>query len=327
MELRNLGRSGLKVSSIALGTMQFSWTADEPMSARILDAYVEAGGNFVDTADIYTTWTPGGRGGESEEIIGRWMRDRGNRDELVVATKVRLDMGGPMRQGASRRWILQGIEASLQRLQVDHVDLYQIHEFDAETPIEETLGALDDLVRRGYVRYIGASNYPAWRLVHALGTSERLGLERFVSLQPEYNLADPFRASFERELANACLHFGVGVIPYSPLAKGFLTGKYRRGQPLPDSVRASDVQHTLLNDRNFDALDAVIRVADRHGSTPARVALAWLLARPYVTAPIVGANSPEQLRDLLPAAELRLSPDDLAEIDRASDFQRARTDY
>lgn len=327
MELRRLGRSGLKVSPLALGTMQFSWTADEPASRRILDAFVEGGGNLIDTADMYTTWAPGGRGGESEEIIGRWMKDRGNRDELVVATKVRLDMGGPLRSGASRRWIMRGIEESLRRLQVDHVDLYQIHQFDPETPIEETLEALDDLVRRGFVRYVGASNYPAWRLVHALCTSDERRLASFVSLQPEYSLAAPYRANFERELANACEHFGIGVIPYSPLARGFLTGKYRRGQPLPDSVRAGDVQHDLLNDRNFDALDAVLAVADRNGTTAARVALAWLLAKPYVTAPIVGANSPEQLRDLLPAAELRLSPEDVADIDRASEWRRFRTDY
>lgn len=331
---RRLGRSGLHLFPLGLGTMQFGWSADEAASQTILDRYHEVGGNFIDTADIYTMWTKGNPGGISEEIIGRWMKDRGNRDDLVVATKVRGAMGEfgvegrgsiKQREGLSRRWIMKACEDSLRRLQTDHIDLYQVHWVDNQTPIEETLSALTDLVRRGYVRYIGCSNYSAWRLMQALWTSDRRNLESFVSIQPEYSLLSPTRANFERELQRVCVEYGLGVVPWSPLGGGLLTGKYRRGQPMPDSVRAGEAGKRLTehNDAIIGTLDTV---AQRHGAKPAQVALAWLLQTPAMTAPIVGANSVAQLDDLLGTLTLELTPDDVKEIDTASDWERARTE-
>lgn len=332
---RRLGRSGLHLFPIGLGSMQFGWTADEATSHGIMDAYAAAGGNFIDTADIYTMWTSGNEGGVSEEMIGRWMKARGNRDDLVIATKVRGAMGefgrdgrGSVRQreGLSRRWIIRACEDSLRRLQTDHIDLYQAHWVDNQTPIEETLSAFTELVRRGYVRYIGCSNYSAWRLMQALWTSDRRGLESFVSVQPEYSLLSPTRANFERELQRVCVEYGLGVIPWSPLGGGMLTGKYQRGQPLPDSVRADENAARRFSDANFDVVDTLKAVADRHGAKPAQVALAWLLAQPAMTAPIIGANSVTQLQELLGTLTLTLGADDLAEISRASDWERARTE-
>ncbi|WP_412028219.1 aldo/keto reductase [Deinococcus yunweiensis] len=331
---RRLGRSGLHLFPLGLGTMQFGWSADEAASQTILDRYYEVGGNFIDTADIYTTWTPGNPGGVSEEIIGRWVKERGNRDDLVIATKVRGAMGDgagegrstiKQREGLSRRWIMKACEDSLRRLQTDHIDLYQVHWVDNQTPIEETLSALTDLVRRGYVRYIGCSNYSAWRLMQALWTSDRRNLESFVSIQPEYSLLSPTRANFERELQRVCVEYGVGVVPWSPLGGGLLTGKYRRGQPMPDSVRAGEAGKRLTehNDAIIGTLDTV---AQRHGAKPAQVALAWLLQTPAMTAPIVGANSVAQLDDLLGTLTLNLTPEDVKEIDTASDWERARTE-
>ncbi|WP_295815002.1 aldo/keto reductase [uncultured Deinococcus sp.] len=331
---RRLGRSGLHLFPLGLGTMQFGWSADEAASQTILDRYHEVGGNFIDTADIYTMWTKGNPGGISEEIIGRWMKDRGNRDDLVVATKVRGAMGEfgvegrgsiKQREGLSRRWIMKACEDSLRRLQTDHIDLYQVHWVDNQTPIEETLSALTDLVRRGYVRYIGCSNYSAWRLMQALWTSDRRNLESFVSIQPEYSLLSPTRANFERELQRVCVEYGLGVVPWSPLGGGLLTGKYRRGQPMPDSVRAGEAGKRLTehNDAIIGTLDTV---AQRHGAKPAQVALAWLLQTPAMTAPIVGANSVAQLDDLLGTLTLNLTPEDVKEIDTASDWERARTE-
>lgn len=327
MEYRRLGRSGLKVSALALGTMQFGWTADEETSFQVLDAFAQGGGNLIDTADIYTRWTPGNPGGVSEEIIGRWMKSRGNREDLVVATKVRgLMREGILHKGLNRRHIRAAAEASLRRLQTDHIDLYQVHWVDRDTPIEETLEALDLLVKDGLVRYIGASNFPAWRLVESLWVSDKRNLSHFVSLQPEYSLAQPVRANFERELAQACLAFGIGVLPYSPLAGGFLSGKYRRDQPLPASVRAEGIQHRFYSDQNLDAVEVLHDIAEARGSSPAKVALAWLLAQPWVTAPIVGANSVAQLNDLLGTVELKLTPEEVERLNTVSDWQRARTD-
>ncbi len=317
MQDRKLGRTGLKVSPLCLGTMQFGWTADEPASRQVLDAFVDAGGSFIDTADVYSRWAPGNPGGVSEEIIGRWMRERGNRRDLVVATKARGRMWpGPNGEGLSRAHLLRACEDSLRRLQTDYIDLYQTHFYDADTPIEETLEALTDLVRAGKVRYIGCSNYPAWRLALALSASARLHQARYDSLQPHYSLAH--RAEFERELGDLCADQGLGVIPYSPLAGGFLTGKYRRGQEVPASARADSVQKRYFNERGWAVVDALLAVAGEHGAAPASVALAWLLARPAVTAPIIGANSPEQLQDSLAAADLRLSPEQIARLDTAS---------
>ncbi|MPY65866.1 aldo/keto reductase [Deinococcus sp. SDU3-2] len=332
---RRLGRSGLHLFPLGLGSMQFGWSADEAASFELMDAYHAAGGNFIDTADIYTTWTPGNPGGVSEEIIGRWLKSRGRRDDVVIATKVRGPMGEGgsegrgsihQREGLSRRWILKACEDSLRRLGVDHIDLYQAHYIDNQTPIEETMDAFTELVKRGYVRYLGASNYSGWRLMQALWTSDQKGLESFVSLQPEYSLLSPTRANFERELGRVCVEYGLGVIPWSPLGGGMLTGKYKRGAPLPDSVRAEGNARSRFSDRNFDIVETLEAVAGRHGARPAQVALAWLLAQPGVTAPIIGANSVAQLTDLLGTLDLTLSADDLAEISRVSDWERARTE-
>jgi aryl-alcohol dehydrogenase-like predicted oxidoreductase len=331
---RRLGSSGLHVSAIALGTMQFGWTAGEETSFAIMDEFAEWGGTLIDTADSYSAWADDNAGGVSEEIIGRWLKARGNRDDLVIATKVRSPGGAKFsqgrktryqREGLSRRWITKACEDSLRRLGIEHIDLYQAHSFDPYTPIEETLSAFTDLVRRGLVRYLGCSNFSAWRLMESLWASDARGLERFVAAQPEYSLAAPTRANFEREIAPACLAYGVGVLPYSPLAGGFLTGKYRRDQPLPDSVRAED-NKGRMSEQNWELVDTLVSVADAHAATPAQVALAWLLTRPFVTAPIVGANSVAQLRELLPAVALDLTGDEVDRLDKVSSWPKARTE-
>ncbi|MDX2003840.1 MAG: aldo/keto reductase [Meiothermus sp.] len=337
MSYRKLGKSGLYVYPLALGTMQFGWTTDEANSFAVMDAFVEAGGNLIDTADIYTNWRPDvfNPGGVSEEIIGRWIKSRGNRDRVVVATKVRGAMGhlgsegrgsAHQREGLSRKWILRAVEDSLRRLQVDHIDLYQVHTIDNQVPIEETLSALTDLVRRGYVRYLGCSNFSAWRLMQALWASDKHGFESFASIQPEYSLTQPTRANFERELAPVVQAYGLGVIPYSPLSAGFLTGKYRRDGALPESARAQTVVERKYNDQNWDILDRMLGVAEARGVHPAQVALAWLLAKPFMTAPIVGANTVAQLADLMPAAHLKLSLEEIKVLDEASDWPRSRTE-
>src|SRR5579872_430772 len=303
MEYRRLGRTGLKVSALCMGTMQFGWTTDEAHAFEVLDAFVEDGGNFIDTADVYSRWAEGNPGGVAEEIIGRWMKQRGNRQQLVIATKVRGTMGpGPNDVGLSRKHILDAVEASLRRLQIDYIDLYQSHSDDREVPLEETLGAFDNLIERGLVRYAGCSNYQAWRLMQALWVSDRAGLARYDSLQPQYSLAE--RSDFESELEPLCLDQGIGVIPYSPLAAGFLTGKYRRGQPLPQSGRAEGVRNRYMNDEGFGLLDCIDEVAARHEANAAQVSLAWLLARPGITAPITSANTVEQWRDLSGAVDV-----------------------
>jgi aryl-alcohol dehydrogenase-like predicted oxidoreductase len=319
MEYRRLGRTGLKVSELCMGTMQFGWTTHEANAFQVLDAYAESGGNFLDTADVYTRWAEGNPGGVAEQIIGRWMTARGNRDQMVVATKVRGTMGpGPNDVGLSRKHILDAAEASLRRLQIEYIDLYQAHSDDPEVPLEETLEAFDSLVQRGLVRYVGASNYDAWRLMKALGISERHGLSRYDSLQPRYSLAA--RSEYERELEPLCRSEGVGVIPYSPLAGGFLTGKYRRGQEPPESGRAAAVQRQYYRDEAFSLLDRVDEVTERHGATPAQISLAWLLARPGITSPITSANTAGQWQDLAGAVSIKLSPEDVQVLDEASSW-------
>src|SRR5438552_9685493 len=277
MLMRKLGRTGLKVAALCLGGNTFGWTTDQPASEAVLDAYLDQGGNFVDTADVYSRWVPGNSGGESETALGTWMNARKNRQRVIVATKVMGPMGpGPNDFGLSRMHIMEGVEASLRRLQTDYIDLYQAHWDDRETPLDETLRAFDDLVRQGKVRYIGASNYVAWRLTRALWESDKRSLMRYESIQPKYNLV--FRDEFERELEPLCLEQGLGVIPYSPLAAGFLTGKYRRGQELPQSRRAEGIKRRYLNERGFALLDEVDKIAAAHSATTAQVALAWLLA-------------------------------------------------
>jgi len=319
MNYRRLGRTGLKVSELCLGTMQFGWTADEPAAFAVMDAFVEAGGNFIDTADIYSSWADGNPGGVSERIIGRWMRARGNRDRIVLATKARGRMwDGPDGEGLSRAHLIRACEDSLRRMGTEYIDLYQAHWFDGNTPIDDTLRALDDLMRAGKVRTIGCSNYPAWRLAKALWASDKWGLARYDSLQPHYNLAH--RAEFERELKPLCEEEGLAVIPYSPLAGGFLTGKYRPDS-LPASARAEGIRKRHFNERGFAILDSLEGVARSRGLTPAQTALAWLLTQPVVTAPIIGANSVEQLAESLGAAGVRLAPEEMAALDQASTWE------
>ena len=321
MEFRKLGRTGLKVSELCLGTMQFGWTADETLSFQILSAAREAGINFIDTADVYSRWAPGNPGGVSETIIGKWCtQNKIPRDKLVIATKVRGKMGdGPNDEGLSRAHIMLAVEASLRRLETDYIDLYQTHSYDGNTPIEETLRALDDLVHQGKVRYIGCSNYPAWRLTEAIWVSELHNLARYDSLQPHYNLAH--RAEFERELAEVCRTYGIGVIPYSPLAGGFLTGKYRKEEPTPESARLGGVQRRYYNERGWNILATADELALELDMSISQVALAWQLSDPVITSPIIGPRTLEQLEDNLGAVGLRLEAAQKKRLDDASAWQ------
>jgi aryl-alcohol dehydrogenase-like predicted oxidoreductase len=322
MLTRKLGRTGMKVAALCLGGNTFGWTTDQPASEAVLDAYVEAGGNFIDTADIYARWIAGNAGGESETVLGQWMHARGNRQGVIVATKVMGAMGpGPNDVGLSRLHIMQGVEASLRRLQTDYIDLYQAHWDDRDTPLDETLRAFDDLVHQGKVRYLGASNHVAWRLTRALWESDKRGYARYESIQPKYNLV--FRDEYERELEPLCLEQSLGVIPYSSLGSGFLTGKYRAGQALPSTKRAGGVQKTYMNDRGFAVLAAVEKVAEGLRATPAQVALSWLIHRPGITAPIASATTVEQLREILGAVDLKLDAEATATLDRASAWRES----
>ncbi len=323
MQVRSLGRSGLKVSSLCLGSMQFGWTADEAAARTILDASLEAGINFIDTADVYSRWVQGNPGGVSEQIIGDWMAAApGRRDQVVLATKVRGRVGsGPNDEGLSRLHIRQAVEASLRRLKTDRIDLYQIHAPDPGTPIEETLEALTDLVRRGLVLYLGCSNFSAGELVEALWASDRKGLASFVSVQPHHNLVH--RREYEQELELACQRHGLGVLPYSPLAGGFLTGKYLRGKPAPPGSRGETsgrIRSYLERASAWDVLAEVDRVAGRLGATPSQVALAWSMGRPGITSSIIGPRSLEQLQDNLAAADLELQGEDLAGLNAVSSW-------
>jgi len=322
MLMRKLGRTGLKVAALCLGGNTFGWTTDQKASEAVLDAYLEQGGNFVDTADVYSRWAPGNSGGESETALGTWMAARKNRPRVIIATKVMGPMGpGPNDTGLSRAHIMEGVEASLRRLQTDYIDLYQAHWDDRDTPLDETLRAFDDLVRQGKVRYTGASNYVAWRLTRALWESDKRGYARFESIQPKYNLV--FRDEYERELEPLCLEQNIGVIPYSSLASGFLSGKYRAGETLPSTARATNVQKIYMNDRGFAVIAAVEKVASKVGATPAQVALSWMVHRPGITAPIASATSVAQLEEILGAIELKLGDDATAELDRASAWKEA----
>jgi aryl-alcohol dehydrogenase-like predicted oxidoreductase len=321
MEYRNLGRTGLKVSELCLGTMQFGWTADEPLSFEILGAAFEAGINFIDTADVYSRWVEGNPGGVAETIIGKWIKQSSiPRDQLVLATKVRGKMGsGPNDEGLSRKHITQAIEASLRRLGVDYIDLYQTHSYDENTPIEETLCTLNDLVNQGKVRYIGCSNYPAWRLTEALWTSKLNNIVRFDSLQPHYNLVH--RAEFERELADVCRTYRLGVIPYSPLAAGFLSNKYMRDQADPESARINGIRRRYYNEKSWAVHDVLNKMAEQKGKSISQIALCWLLADPVITSPIIGPRNQEQLKDNLGAIEFRLTQEEKNLLDSASDWQ------
>ncbi|HEX4235346.1 MAG TPA: aldo/keto reductase [Caldimonas sp.] len=314
MDTRALGRSGLQVSRICLGGNVFGWTVDEATSFRLLDAWVDAGMNFVDTADVYSRWVPGHAGGESETIIGKWLKASGKRGRVVLATKVGKPMG-ENDKGLSPAYIRRAVEASLRRLQTDHIDLYQSHDDDPATSFEETLAAFADLIREGKVRAIGASNYSAERLALALDASERLGLPRYESLQPLYNLVE--RAAYEDALEPLCVERGLGVINFFALAMGFLTGKYRSTADLGKSVRGSGAGK-YLNERGLAVLGALDAVAGTVGATPAQVALAWQIARPSITAPIASASNEKQLAELVVAARLQLDAPSVAMIDRVS---------
>ncbi|MDJ0752455.1 MAG: aldo/keto reductase [Ardenticatenaceae bacterium] len=321
MHYRRLGKTGLKVSTLCLGTMQFGWSADQSTSFAVMDAAVAAGCNFFDTADIYSSWAEESHPGKSETIIGEWLSQSGlRRGDIILATKVRGKMGDqPTQQGLSRHHILDEVARSLERLQTDYIDLYQVHFPDEETPLEETLTALNDLVRQGMVRYIGCSNFPAWLLTKSLWISDRLHLARFDTLQPHYNLVH--RAEFERELWPLCQDQQIGVIPYSPLAGGFLTGKYREGQSLPDSKRAQSIIKRYGNERGFALIQRLDELAQQTGHSIAQLSLAWLLSRETISSVIVGANSVSQLSETLPAVEIQLEPEALDQLNLLSHWQ------
>jgi aryl-alcohol dehydrogenase-like predicted oxidoreductase len=319
MEFRNLGKTGLRVSELCLGTMTFARETDEATSLRMIDRFIEAGGNFIDTADVYTT-------GRSEEIVGKALQ--GHRHSIILATKVRFRMGpGPNEVGLSRKHIVEGCEASLRRLQTDYIDLYQAHCWDPYTPLEESLAAFDDLVHAGKVRYLGVSNFTAWQLMKALWLSDRNGWARFVCLQPRYNLVD---RQIERELLPICREEGLGVIPWSPLGGGFLSGKYQRGREMPKDARIAGAQphwpeamERQGTERAWRTLEAVQQIAAQRGKTTAQVALAWVLAQPGITAPILGARTLEQLEDNLGCVGWQLTAEELAALDRASALEEA----
>ncbi len=321
MKYRNLGRTGLRVSTICLGTMQFGWTADLETSFGILSRAVDLGCNFIDTADIYSRWIQGNRGGESETIIGEWLASGAvDRGQLVLATKVRGRMGtGLNDEGLSRVHILHAVEQSLRRLQTDYIDLYQVHHPDDETPLDETLEALHQLVAQGKVRYIGCSNYPAWLLAKSLWISDIRRISRFDTLQPHYSLVH--RAEFERELQPLCLDLGVGVLPYSPLGSGFLTGKYRRDSDLPDSARADGVKTRYMNATGFAAVKKLEEIGRRHDATIAQTAIAWVLANQDVSSAIIGANSIAQLEDTLKGTDVSLTPDEKKALDQITAWE------
>jgi len=319
MKYRKLGNSGLKVSELCLGTMQFGWSADEAQSHNILSAAYDAEINFIDTADIYSTWVAGNPGGVSESIIGSWMKKNDiPREKLLIATKVRGKMGeGPNAEGLSRAHIFAAVEGSLRRLGTDYIDLYQAHWFDADTPIKETLLAFADLIQQGKVRYIGCSNYPAWRLTEAILTAKHLSVPGYVSLQPHYNLVH--RDEFERELAELCRNYGIGVVPYSPLAGGFLTGKYRPGGKI-DSVRSTGVRG-YFNDRNWRLLSKLEDIANSKGDvTISQISIAWLLANKQISSAIIGPRTLNQLADNLGTVGLSISEDEIDDLKVATSW-------
>jgi aryl-alcohol dehydrogenase-like predicted oxidoreductase len=315
MNKRRLGRSDLHVNPFCFGGNVFGWTADEAMSHRLLDAFVDAGFEFIDTADVYSIWVPGHTGGESEATIGRWLKKSGKRDKIVLATKVGMQMA-PDKTGLKPAYIRQAVEDSLRRLQTDRIDLYQSHRDDADTPLEDTLRAYDSLIAQGKVRVIGASNYTAARLQESLDVSAKNGLPRYETMQPEYNLVE--RRIFEGDLQNLCVREEIGVIPFFSLAAGFLTGKYRNEADLNKSVRGPRTAGKYLKTGGLKVLAALDSVAAAHGATVAQVALAWLMARPALTAPIASATNPAQLAELLGAVKLSLTAGDIAALDAAS---------
>jgi aryl-alcohol dehydrogenase-like predicted oxidoreductase len=311
-----LGNSGIEVAPLAFGGNVFGWTIDEKQSFMLLDAFLAAGFNLIDTADVYSRWVPGNKGGESETIIGNWMRRRGNRDKVIVATKVGHDIGQG-KKDLSEKHILQAVEKSLQRLQTDYIDLYQSHYDDPPTPVAETLEAYAKLVKEGKVRLIGASNFTPERLLRSLEASKQHGYPSYQTLQPLYNLYD--REIFEKELEPICVEHGIGVISYYSLASGFLTGKYRSEEDLSKSARGAG-NKKYLNEKGFRILSALDKVAEKFKSTPASISIAWLLAGHSVTAPIASATSIEQLGSLINATQINLDADSMILLNNASDW-------
>jgi aryl-alcohol dehydrogenase-like predicted oxidoreductase len=313
--MRSLGISSLRVAPLALGGNVFGWTADKKTAFEILDAFVDFGFNLIDTANIYSTWVPGNKGGESESIIGEWIKKSRKRDLVCIATKVGMEMPGF--KGLTKDQIVRSVEESLERLQTDVIDLYQAHEDDPKTPLEETLGAFDQLVKQGKVRFVGASNYDAERLDQALSISQRLGITSYVSLQPYYNLYD--RERFERSLEQLCLEKQLGIIPYFSLAKGFLTGKYRSKEDLNKSLRGSSVER-YLDDRGIKIINALDAISTAHQVVPAVIALAWLLQRTGVSAAIASVTSVEQLAELAKVSQIKLSSEEIIKLNTASSY-------
>jgi aryl-alcohol dehydrogenase-like predicted oxidoreductase len=316
MKNRRLGNSVLEVSPLAFGGNVFGWTVDEQKSFTLLDAFVDAGFNFIDTADVYSKWFPGNQGGESESILGKWFKRSGKRTKVILATKVGKEMG-PNQKGLSKTYIFRAAEDSLQRLRTDYIDLYQSHCDDADTPMEETLAAYGQLIQQGKIRVIGASNFGAERLLQSLQVSRQKGYPGYQSLQPFYNLYD--RAEYETKIEPLCREKGLSVISYFSLASGFLTGKYRSEKDLAGSARGQRVGK-YLNERGFRVLEALDRVARERGAAPATVSLAWLMARPSITAPIASATSLEQLRHLVKAPELELDHSEIEMLNQASAY-------
>ncbi|MFZ0980539.1 MAG: aldo/keto reductase [Candidatus Acidiferrales bacterium] len=318
MTKRKLGNTGLEVGPLALGGNVFGWTADEPTSFKLLDAFVASGLNLIDTADVYSKWIPGNKGGESETVIGNWLEKRGGRDKVLIATKVGVEMG-PGETGLSKAYILREVERSLRRLKTDYIDLYQSHRDDAETPLEETLEAYAGLIKAGKVRAIGASNYKADRLAESLKVSATKGLPRYETLQPWYNLYD--RPDFEGALADLCKRENIAVIPYFSLASGFLTGKYRSEKDLAGRARAYRVKD-MMNERGFRILKGLDTVSAEIGATPAQVSLAWLVAK-GMAAPIASATNLDQLKEIVDGTALTLSPEAVRLLDEASAYSKA----
>jgi len=316
MKKRKLGNSGIEVAPLTFGGNVFGWTVDEKKSHVLLDAFVSAGFNLIDTADSYSRWVPGNKGGESESIIGNWIKLRGNRDKLVIATKVGSDMGQG-KKDLSRKYILQEVENSLKRLQTDYIDLYQSHYDDLTTAVEETLAAYEQLVKQGKIRMIGASNITPERLLRSLETSKQYGYPVYQTLQPLYNLYD--RETFERELEPICIEHGIGVIGYYSLASGFLSGKYRSEHDLSKSPRGSGIRK-YLNERGYRILSALDIVAEQFNSSPASVAIAWLLTRQTVVAPIASATSTQQLDALIKSTQLKLDANSIALLNNVSEL-------
>ncbi len=307
MKMRTLGQSSLQVSPLAFGGNVFGWTANEAESFKLLDMFTENGLNLIDTADMYSNWVPGNRGGESETIIGKWLKQSGKRSQVILATKVGLDMG-PGKQGLSRKYIIKAVEDSLKRLQTDYIDLYQSHRDDPNTTVLETLSAFDELIKAGKVRYIGASNFSPERLLESLTTAQTHCLPQYVSLQPRYNLYD--REDFENNYAELCLNQKIGVISYYSLASGFLTGKYRSEADLNKGQRGAGVK-SYLNPKGMNILSKLDKLAKEYQSTPAQVSLAWLMARPGVTATLASATNLSQLEDIIRAVEIKLNQEAL----------------